>query len=371
MDLPVFPWTKLAPYRDLAAQFMGPVVDLSVGTPVDDTPKSLQDTLRNSTNMPGYPSVTGSGELRRAIAEWFARRRRATGLDEGCIIPTVGSKELVANLGWQLGLGVDATILIPEVAYPTYDICGRVCGARVIPVSEDPAHWPRADLVWINTPGNPHGHVYSARQLRDIVRWARQCGAVVVSDECYAELPWVEPYISEGVPCLLDRQVCEGDFSGLLVAYSLSKQSNLAGYRAAFLAGDPQLIARVALVRRHCGFIVPGPVQEVLRVAVADDNHVIGQRRIYGRRREILIPALTRAGLVLDADTAAGLYLWAEFDGVDCWQLVEAFARLGIVVAPGSFYGAKSGSQVRIGLTAGDWEIQLAAQRLEDLGLAF
>ena len=206
----------------------------------------------------------------------------------------------------------------------------------------------------------------------DVVRGglagARPHGAVVVSDECYAALPWSEPYVSEGVPSLLDTDVCDGDASGLLVLYSLSKQSNLAGYRGALIYGDPALVAPIVSVRKHSGLMVPAPVQHAMAVALHDTEHVERQRSVYAVRRALLLEALTDAGLDVDPDTAAGLYLWVldPAHPNDSWALVNRLAELGILVAPGDFYGTAAHGRVRMALTATDERIQAAASRIRE-----
>jgi succinyldiaminopimelate transaminase len=215
----------------------------------------------------------------------------------------------------------------------------------------------RVRLVWLNSPSNPSGAVLPVEHLRKVVAWARERGAVVASDECYAELGWDAAPVS-----LLHPDVCDGSHEGLLSVYSLSKQSNLAGYRAGFVAGDVTLVRELLEVRRHAGMIVPAPVQAAAVAALGDDAHVAEQRARYAERRAVLRDALTAAGWRID-HSQAGLYLWATRDE-DCWDSVRALSGLGILVAPGAFYGAAGGRHVRVALTATDERIAAAADRL-------
>ncbi|MDM7830806.1 succinyldiaminopimelate transaminase [Cellulomonas edaphi] len=369
--LPDFPWDTLAPYAQRAREHAGGIVDLSVGTPVDPTPPLLRDALAAASDAHGYPTTHGTPELREAVVRWFARRRGVRGLDASAVLPTVGSKELVAFLPALLGLGHGDVVLHPRAAYPTYDVGARLAGAT--PESTDDPAGRLAQggvrLVWLNSPGNPDGSVLSTEQLREVVEAARAAQArdgvpvVVASDECYAELAWAEPWASTGVPSILDPRVTGGDHTGLLSVYSLSKQSNLAGYRAAFVAGDPALVARLLEVRKHAGMIVPAPVQAAMAVALEDDAHVAEQRERYRRRRTVLRAALEGAGYTVDA-SAAGLYLWTRpaYGDQDSWATVGDLATLGILTAPGAFYGDRT--HVRIALTATDERIDEAAARL-------
>ena len=368
LDLPEFPWDQLAPAKERAAAHPGGICDLSVGTPVDDTPAFIREALADASNAHGYPTVIGTVEVREAIVAW-GKRRGMVDVGMNGVIPTIGSKEAVAWIPFLLGVRPGDTVLVPEVAYPTYDIGARLAGATPVAVDPtDPSSWPDAALVYLNSPGNPDGHVMSTDELRAVVAWARAHDAVVVSDECYAALPWSEPYVSEGVPSLLDTDVCEGDASGLLVLYSLSKQSNLAGYRGALIYGDPALVAPIVSVRKHSGLMVPAPVQHAMAVALDDTEHVERQRSVYAVRRALLLEALTDAGLDVDPDSAAGLYLWVADPAhpTDSWALVNRLAELGILVAPGDFYGTAAHGRVRVALTATDERIQAAASRIRE-----
>lgn len=362
--LPDFPWDSLTPYQRRAAEHPDGVVNLSVGTPVDPTPVVVADALRDAANAPGYPQTYGTPALREAVAAWYARRRGVPSLDPAGVLPTVGSKELVALLPAMLELSAGDTVVHPAVAYPTYDVGARLAGARPLPVTSVD-EW-RGDasvkLVWVNSPSNPTGAVASVEKLREIVAAAREIGAVVASDECYAELAWTGEYAQTGAPSILDPRVAGDSHDGLLSVYSLSKQSNLAGYRAAFVAGDPAIIKRLLELRKHAGFMVPWPVQEALRVALGDDAHVAAQRELYRARRDTLASALRTAGFTIDASDA-GLYLWSTRDE-DAWDTVAWFAERGIVVAPGAFYGPLGARHVRVALTASDADIASAAARL-------
>ncbi|KRE35740.1 succinyldiaminopimelate transaminase [Janibacter sp. Soil728] len=380
-SLPDFPWDSLAPAKERARAFSSSdeakgegIVDLSVGTPVDATPEVVQDALREAADAPGYPQTWGTPDLREGIADWFARRRGAPGLDPDGIMPTIGSKELVAWLPTLLGLGAGDIVGFPRVAYPTYDVGARIAGATPFAADATTAFGPTTSssapkLLWLNTPSNPTGKVLGVEHLAKVVAWARARGVVVASDECYAELDWRSEQERQQsyaelptTPSILDPRVTGGSTEGLLAVYSTSKQSNLAGYRAAFVAGDPTLVKQLLEVRKHAGMIVPWPVQRALLAAVRDDEHVAAQRERYLARREVLRPALEGFGMRID-DSAAGLYLWATA-GEPCRVTLDRLADLGILVAPGDFYGAAGAQHVRVALSASDERIAAAAARL-------
>lgn len=357
LALPDFPWDSLASFAETARAHHDGIVDLSVGSPVDETPALIREALAAATDAHAYPQTAGTPLLREAIVAWYARRRGVHDLSVANVMPTIGSKELVALMPLLFGLGRGDVVVHPAVAYPTYAIGAAIVGATVV-ATDDPAAWPsNTKLVWLNSPGNPTGRVAGVDELRAAVARARELGAVVVNDECYAELAW-----SGEAPSILDPRVIEGERNHVLSVYSLSKQSNLAGYRAGFVAGCSDLIGELLEVRKQIGLIPPAPVQAAMVVALGDDEHVAIQRARYAARRAALVPAVERAGLRID-ESEAGLYLWAT-RGEDAWATVAWFAELGILVAPGTFYG--DSSHVRIALTATDDAIAAAVDRLSD-----
>jgi succinyldiaminopimelate transaminase len=280
------------------------------------------------------------------------------------VLPTIGSKELVAWLPTLLGLGSGDLVVHPEIAYPTYDVGARLAGATPVPADGTAQLGPavprrsRVRLVWVNSPSNPTGRVLGIGHLAKVVAWARSIGAVVASDECYAELPWE----ADEVPSILDPRVCGGSHEGLLAVYSASKQSSMAGYRAAFVAGDVGVVRGLLEVRKHAGMIVPRPVQEALRAALSDDEHVAEQRERYRRRREVIRRGLDAGGFAVD-HSEAGLYVWAT-RGEPCWDTVARLAQRGVLVAPGEFYGPRGARHVRVALTAPDAAVAALADRL-------
>ncbi len=378
-QLPDFPWDSLAPVKERASAFSDPslgpagtgLVDLSVGTPVDPTPRVVREALAAASDAHGYPLTWGTADLREAVSAWFAARRGVPDVDPAGVLPTIGSKELVAWLPILMGLGPGDVVAYPRVAYPTYDVGARLSGATPMAVDALTALGPLTPsttpkLLWLNTPGNPTGKVLGIEHLAKVVGWARQHGVVVASDECYAELDW-RPRAAGSrepptTPSILDPRVTGGSHEGLLCVYSLSKQSNLAGYRGAFVAGDPALVGRLLEVRKHAGMMVPWPVQRAVLAALSDAAHVEDQKARYAARRAALLPAVERFGLRVD-DSEAGLYLWATA-GEAGRVTIERLAARGILAAPGDFYGPAGAQHVRIALTATDEGVAAAVRRL-------
>lgn len=357
--LPEYPWQKLKPYREQAAKHPDGLIDLSVGNPIDPTPERIQSALDSASDSPGYPTTWGDAKTREAIAGWYLERRRVPGLTADNILLTIGSKEFISWLPIMLGLTSKDALVQPTLAYTAYEVGAAFAGAQLV-VSDDPADWPEnTKLIWLNSPGNPNGGVHSIEHLKRCVARARELGAVIVNDECYAELGWDG---LDHIPCILNPEVTGGDDTGILSIYSLSKQSNLAGYRAAFAAGGADLIKGLVNLRMHSGMMVPFPVQKAMVAAVSDYEHVAKQKELYRARRDVLLPALVSYGFEVQ-DSEAGLYLWVT-KGKNCWETISELADLGILAVPGEFYGEAGKNHVRFSITATDQEIRAAAQRL-------
>lgn len=355
--LPGFPWDTLAAAAAAASAHPGGIVDVSVGTPVDPVAPVVRAALAAEADVPGYPPTAGTVALQDSALSALRRRYGASGADLTAV-PAVGSKEMIASIPSHLGMGSSDTVVIPEIAYPTYEVGALLAGARPVRADGTAQLGPApVSLIYLNSPANPTGKILGVGHLRKVVEWARGRGAIVVADECYLGLAWEAEAVS-----ILDDRVCGGDVSGLIAVHSLSKTSSMAGYRAGFAAGDPALLGELLEVRKHAGLMVPGPVQAAMVAALDDDAHEQRQRELYRRRREILRPAVERAGLRVD-DSEGGLYLWAT-RGEPGRDTVDRLAERGLLVAPGDFYGPRGADHVRIALTASDERVAAAAARL-------
>ena len=357
--LPDFPWDTLATAKAVASAYPGGIVDLSIGTPVDPTPEVARRALAAGSDSPGYPLTSGTPQLRQAQADYLDRRWGAAVLPEATL-PVIGTKEVVAWLPTLLGLGPGDTVVYPTAAYPTYAAGVQVTGARGVAcddLTELDAQGIRPALVWLNSPSNPTGEVLAPAVLAERVAWARAHGAIVASDECYGEFGWEADPVS-----VLHPDVAGDSHDGLLALFSLSKRSNLAGYRAGFVAGDPALVGELLEVRKHLGMLVPRPVQDVMVAVLGDTAHVQEQRARYAGRRARLRPALEGAGFTVH-HSEAGLYLWAT-RGEDSRATVAWLAERGVLAAPGDFYGDAARQFVRLALTATDERVDAAVTPL-------
>ncbi len=366
---PPYPYERLSGARARAeARFEGAggVVDCSIGTPCDPPPPAVLSAMAASGTERGYPTSPGSPEYRAAAAAWLSRRFGVQVDPEREVAACVGTKEFVAATAHHLRLRTPDrdTVLYPSVSYPTYAMGATLARCRAVPVPEGPgggldldAITPgdadRALLLWVNSPSNPTGRL---TDLPRVAEWGRAHGVPVLSDECYAEFTW------DGPP----RTVLESGPSGVVAVHSLSKRSNLAGVRAGFYAGDPELVGYLLDVRRHAGLMVPGPVQAGAAVAFADDTHVEAQRDRYATRLALLGEVLRRAGLPV-RPPAGGFYLWVPVppEQGDGWDLTERLAtEAGLLVSPGALYGDHGSGHVRVAVVQPVERLELVADRL-------
>jgi succinyldiaminopimelate transaminase len=361
---PAYPYDRLAPLAAVAAAHDGGVVDLSIGTPADPPAPFVIEALARSGAERGYPPSIGTAELREAAAGWMARRLGVS-VDPSAVAACIGTKELVAGLPHWLHLRRPDrdTVLYPAVSYPTYAMGAILAGLRAVPVPMDEQFRldlsaiaaddaARALCLWSNSPGNPAGGL---DDLDAVAAWGRAHDVLVLSDECYVELTWDGPR----------RSVLQSGSDGRLAVHSVSKRSNLAGLRVGFYAGDPDLVTYLSEVRKHAGFMVPGPAQHAAAAALADDAHAEEQAARYRHRLSRLAEVLAAACGVEVALPGGGLYLWVPAPGGDSWAFAERLAAdAGCLVSPGEFYGPAAADHVRIAVVQPDERIELVAARL-------
>ncbi len=371
---PVYPYARLDRYKAEAGEASGGIVDLSIGTPCDPVPAAVVQALCDAApKWAGYASTVGLAPLREAAAEWL-ERRLGVSLPASQVVSCIGTKELVSSLPHVLKLRDPSrdTVLYPAISYPTYEMGALLAGCRAVPVplgegwhpdlsavSEEDAS--RALLLWLNEPGTPTGSVADPAGYAAAVEWARARGIVVASDECYVEFTF-DP---DGRPQTGASVLAAGvGLDGVLAVHSLSKRSNMAGYRCGFITGDGDIVQYVGEVRTHAGTMVPGPVQAAAAVAWRDDAHVDEQRERYAERRALFRDALSSIGLV-DEGGPGSFYLWARStDEADGWATVARLAATGTLVSAGDLYGAAGAPYVRIALVQPLDRLELALKRL-------
>ena len=367
---PPYPYDRLADIVAAATAHDGGAVDLSIGTPGDPPAPAVLDALASSGTERGYPPSIGTEALRAAVAEWFDRRF-GVGVDPSDVGAAIGTKELVAGLPHWLRLRDPSrdTVLYPEVSYPSYAMGATLAGCRAVPVPMDdrwrldlshidPADAARALCLWANTPGNPAGGL---DDLAAVAEWGRRHRVPVFSDECYVEFTWSGPPARPGQAP--GTTVLSSGTEGVVAVHSLSKRSNLAGLRVGFYAGDPELVHYLQEVRKHAGFMVPGPAQAAAVVALGDQRDVDVQRERYRMRLARMAGILEGIGIAAPLPDG-GFYLWVPAPEGDAWRLAQRLAaELGIVSSPGEFYGHAASGHVRLALVQPDEALDLLERR--------
>jgi succinyldiaminopimelate transaminase len=355
--LPRYYAESLESWRVLALRHPDGLVDLSLGSPVDEVPALAREALLGGAGFSGYPLTIGSPTLREAAVDWLRRTAGAELVTTDQVLPVIGAKEFVGSAALHLGLGPGDVVAVPDLAYPTYEVGAALagCGVERYGSAEELAD---ASLVWLNSPSNPDGRVWSSEEMAAVVDWARRRGAVVISDECYLEFGWDQQPVS-----VLSPAVNGGSLDGVLALHSESKRSNLAGYRSGLVSGDGRLVSALRDVRRNIGLIMPAPVQAATTALLADDAHVAEQRERYARRRARLLPALAAAGFTVGR-SQGGLYLWVTNGGTS-EEALQALAERGILAVSGESYGPAGRGYVRLALTATDEDVERASARLE------
>jgi succinyldiaminopimelate transaminase len=361
---PPYPYDRLEPMKAKAAALDGGVVDLSVGTPNDPPPRFVLDALVGSDSERGYPPSIGTPAYREAAAAWMERRLGVT-VAASDVAACIGTKEFVGTVPQYLRLRTPErdTVLYPAISYPTYEMGAILAGCRAVPVPVD-ERWQldlsaiaeedaaRALVLWVNTPGNPAGQI---EDLAAAASWGRAHGVPVFSDECYVEFTW------DGPP----HTILEHGSDGVVAVHSLSKRSNLAGVRAGFYAGDGDLVGYLKEVRKHAGFLVPGPVQAAAVAALGDQAHVEEQRARYDERLRFFAGVLERHTGRAVALPGGGFYLWLPASGGDAWGFAEQLAAEGgVLVTPGDTFGPQGAGHVRVALVQAMERLELVDRRL-------
>jgi succinyldiaminopimelate transaminase len=367
--VPPYPHDRLVDAKARASAHEGGVVELSIGTPCDAPPPAVVAALSASNSERGYPTSLGSPVYRDAAAGWLNRITGSVVDPATQVGGCIGTKEFVATTPQYLRLRTPErdTVLYPAVAYPTYEMGARLAGCRAVAVpvndqwrlrldaiSESDA--ARALCLWVNAPGNPAGGL---DDLGAAAAWGRAHHVPVLSDECYINFTW------DTAP----QSILQHGTEGVLAVHSLSKRSNLAGMRAGFYAGDTELVHYLSEIRKHAGFMMPGPVQAAGAIAYADDSHVEVQRDRYRARLQRCSDMLADVGLPSSLP-GGGFYLWIPVPGGDDWAATNWLAEYGgVLVSPGEFYGEAGRGHIRVAVVQPDDRIELVAKRLADAGV--
>jgi acetylornithine aminotransferase len=329
--------------------------DFGLGDPKEPTPAFLREALRAAVpDVSQYPSAAGTPALRRACAGYLARRFGVTVDPDRQIVPATGAKETIFHLPFAFAGGDRARtkVVMPDPGYPTYEVGTRFAGLEVVkvpltarggfllePEEVGAEVLSRTLLFWVSYPHNPTGATAPRDYLERVAAAALRHGFIVVSDECYADI-----YFGERPLSMLEVQV-----ENVLAVHSCSKRSGMTGYRSGFTAGDPDLVAVLKRARSHPGVASPDFVNAAATAAWSDDAHPAERREIFRRKRDRFLAFFAERGLACEGSQAT-LYLWVRVPaGHTSASYAMALLEAGIVVAPGTAFGAGEG-YVRVAL---------------------
>jgi succinyldiaminopimelate transaminase len=364
-ELARYPFTRLDEWRAEARDRGIEVIDFGVGDPREPTPAFIREALAAAVSeVSSYPRAVGLPAYRQAVAAWLGRRFGVAADPETEIVPTLGSKEAIFSFA-QLALGEKRLVAVPEPAYPVYERGALFAGGGTVTVPLRERHgwlpdldafplWDEIALFWTCYPNNPTGATAPLAFYEELAARARQHGFLLCSDEAYSELFFADPPTSA---------LQAGDRSHVVCFNTLSKRSSMTGIRCGFVCAAPAVAGALRAFRPSTGTAPQEFVQAAGLAALGDEEHVAAVRELYRRKRETLLPVLERHGL-RPAGGDATFFLWLAVDGPS-----EPFARrlleLGILVAPGSFFGAAGEGYVRMALVPTQADCERAAHLLE------
>ncbi|TXF99871.1 succinyldiaminopimelate transaminase [Massilia arenae] len=365
-------------------------ISLGIGEPKHPTPAFIEKALTHSVaGLANYPSTVGGEPLRAAIAGWLERRYGIPALDPATmVLPVNGSREALFAIAQCMidASRPDALAMCPNPFYQIYEGAAYLAGATPYFVNSEPARnfapdygsvpddvWPRVQLLYVCSPGNPTGATLGLDDWRQLFELADRWGFLIAADECYSEI-----YTGAAPPLgaleaahQLGRSGGEQPYRNLIVFSSLSKRSNVPGMRSGFVAGDPIAMKKFLLYRTYCGGAMSPPVQAASIAAWNDEHHVIENRALYKEKFALITPLLKD---VMDVELPdAGFYLWADVrrSGLSDTDFARRlYADYNVTVLPGSYLAREAHGQnpgrdrIRMALVAGVDEGLEAANRI-------
>ena len=388
--------SKLQPYPfEKLRQLFGGVtpnpdfsaISLGIGEPKHPTPTFIQQALAdNLSGLATYPTTAGSDSLRQAICGWLERRYQLPTLNPATeVLPVNGSREALFALAQVvIDPAAKAVVVCPNPFYQIYEGAAFLAGAEPFFVNSDPERnfapdfstvpaevWPRVQLLYICTPGNPTGAVLTLNDWKTLFSLSDQHGFVIASDECYSEIYFGD---SQPLGALQAAHQLGRGYQRLIAFSSLSKRSNVPGMRSGFVAGDAAILEQFLLYRTYHGSAMSTSIQAASIAAWNDEHHVQENREKYIQKFKQLTPMLAE---VLDvALPDAGFYLWAKVDKLsnitDAEYAKRLYAEYNVTVLPGSYvardaHGLNPGAnRIRMALVAEVDECLEAAQRIVD-----
>ncbi len=355
------------------------LIDLGVGDPDLPTPQRIVERMKEAVLNPQnhrYPSYEGMREFREAVSRWYERRFRVTVDPDSEVISLIGSKEGIAHISLAF-INPGAYSLVPSPGYPVYHAGTVFAGGQsfFMPLVEERGFLPdlggippevaeQAALIFINYPNNPTAAVADKEFFADVVEFARRYRLIVCHDAAYSEICF-DKY---SPPSFLE---VEGAKAVGVEFHSLSKTYNMTGWRLGFAVGNSEILAGLGKAKTNIDSGVFQAIQWAGVEALDGDQSDVEQMcAIYQKRRDIMVDGLRAVGLEVNPPRAT-FYLWAKVppghDSVSFASLV--LNEAGVVITPGSGFGAAGEGYVRLAMTVPEPRLEEAVERLQRISL--
>ena len=362
LKTPPYPFAELARLKRKAIEDGVDLIDFGIGDPDQPTPSHIVEALRRAAldQRTHQYDETGRGlpEYRRAIASWY-RNRFGVELDpDREVLRLIGAKEGLAHLAWAV-LNPGDIALVPDPAYPVYNIASMFAGAEVhrFPLIQSSGYLPdlqalpasvldRARLLFLCYPNMPTGAVAPLDFFRRLVEFARGRNLLVCLDMAYSELY----YDGQKPHSILE---VDGAKEVAIEMHSLSKTYNMTGWRLGFAVGNPEALHALEKMKSNVDSGAWLAIQDAGVAALTGPQDCVDRTRaIYQRRRDLLVDGLNAAGWNVPKPKAT-CYVWAPVPGAQTSAgMAEALLRdAGVLATPGSAHGEKGEGYVRFSLT--------------------
>ena len=361
------------------------IIDFGMGNPDMPTPKHIRDKLKEVVDKPGvgrYSVSKGILGLRKAQANYYARRFGVKVNPENEVIVTLGSKEGLANLAQAISSPGDI-IISPNPSYPIHPYGFIIAGAslRHLPTMFEgkfdlDVYLERLDrsirhstptpiALIVSFPSNPTAQVVDLNFYKEVVKIALKHQVYVLSDLAYAEIY----YDKSPPPSILQIPKAKN----IAVEFtSMSKTYAMAGWRIGYAVGNPKLIAALTKIKSYLDYGAFTPVQVAAATALNGSQKCVSEiRSIYQSRRDVLIESMTRAGWEIPVPQAS-MFAWApipkKYQNKGSLKFArDLMTKANVAVSPGVAFGEYGEGFVRIGLVENEQRIRQAAKNVRNL----
>ena len=324
-------------------------IDFGVGDPKDPTPELIRAACKKPVDKrkaSGYPSYIGTQKYREVISEWSKKRFNANLNPFSEIASSIGAKESVFNFHEGF-VNPGEIVLMPNPGYPPYERGTLFAEGKpfFLNLTEENNFLPdlqsipkeianKARILWINYPNNPTSAMATKEFLKEVIDFGHDNDIIIASDECYTEIYFDERPLS----------ILQLTKEGVVAVQSLSKRSNMTCYRVGWLAGDERIIDVFKKVKTNIDSGTATFIQDAAAAALKDEKHVEKARADYRKKRDIMIEALSSAGLK-DCTPRATLYIWQKApEGMSCVDFAKKLLHkdVAVVTTPGAWISTKA-----------------------------